>query len=130
LQAARAELAKAQANFERGATLVEQKFISETEYDQLKAKRGVARARVSTARKALEDAALRAPFAGVVAKRYIENHTDVQAKQRILSLQNVAALEVVVDVPERLVAMRQRDRQGVLVAEFDSVPGKTFPLWV
>jgi hypothetical protein len=37
---------------------------------------------------------------------------------------------VVVDVPERLIAMRQRDRQGVLVAEFDSVPGKTFPLWV
>ena len=41
---------------------------------------------------------------------------------------NKAEIMVVVDVPERIVAMRQRGRPTDLVAEFDSVPGKTFPL--
>jgi len=52
----------------------------------------------------LEYTYLRAPFSGQVARTYVENFQDVQAKQPILSLQDVSSIEIEVDVPEAVVA--------------------------
>jgi len=38
----------------------------------------------------LSDTYLRAPFAGNIAKRYVENFEEVQAKEPIVSLQDVS----------------------------------------
>jgi multidrug efflux system membrane fusion protein len=130
LKAAQADFDKAEANFQRAAKLLEKDFVSKAEYEQFKATRDIAAARLATARKGVEDTELRAPFDGLVARRFVENFTDVRAKEPIVSLQDVSTVEVVVDVPERIVAMRERGSTPTIVASFDALPGRTFPLTI
>jgi len=130
LQSAQAEYDKAVANFKRGDELVEKGFISRTDYDRLRARRDVTSAELDKAKKAFEDTSLKAPFGGVVAQRFVENFTEVRAKQKIISLQDSSLLELVVYVPEHIVAlMRQGGPRDVkLLATFNAIPGEQFPL--
>jgi multidrug efflux pump subunit AcrA (membrane-fusion protein) len=64
--------------------------------------------RVQDAEAALEDTILRAPFDGEVGSVYIDNYQDVQSKQPIVSFQNTKGLQLVIDLPERLVLHRRR----------------------
>ncbi len=102
-----AELEKAQNDFQRYSGLYENAAVSEMVYDSYKRAYDVARANLQAsqaslreAQNALEDTKLTAPFDGVVAERFVENHQEVQAKQPIVSLQNLANLEIVFNVPE------------------------------
>ena len=132
LQSAQAEFDKALANFKRGDELVEKGFISRTDYDRLRARRDVTAAELDKAKKALEDASLKAPFGGVVAQRFVENFTEVRAKQQIVSLQDTSLLELVVYVPEHIVAIMREGgpRSAILFAEFNAIPGEQFPLTI
>ena len=133
LKSAQAEYDKALANFKRGDELVEKGFISRTDYDRLRARRDVSAAELDKARKALEDTSLKAPFDGVVAQRFVENFTEVRAKQKIVSLQDTSLLELVVYVPEHIVAIMRKGgpREDVkLYATFKAIPGEQFPLTI
>jgi RND family efflux transporter MFP subunit len=86
----------------------------------------VARSRYAAARKEFEDTRLTAPFDGVVARRYVENFQAVQAKEPVASLQDLAELEVVIHVPERIVQGAPRRVAGE--ATFEGMPGRRFPV--
>ena len=58
-------------------------------------------AKLRTATKALEDTELRAPFAGTMARKKVEDFENVLAKQSILVLTDDSSLELKLDVPER-----------------------------
>jgi multidrug efflux system membrane fusion protein len=80
------------------------------------------------ARDALGDTSLRAPFDGLVAQRFADNFAEVRAKEPIVSLQDISIVEVLVDVPEMVMAtLRQGDNVKVF-AEFVSAPGRQFDL--
>jgi len=132
LKSARAENENAEANFQRGAKLVKDGFISKTDFDKLRAQRDVTAAVLTRAEKAVEDTRLLAPFSGRVASRLVENFQDVQAKQPILKLQDVDQLEILIDVPEnRAIRMKQSGGQPPkLDAVFEAAPGREFPLEV
>lgn len=130
LKAARAEFKKAEANYERAAKLLKDDYISKAEYDQLKAAREVAAARVATTRKTVDDTRLHAPFSGTVATRIVENFTEVKAKQPVVNLERVTDLEIVVDVPEQYIARQAGMPKVQLVARFDAFPDKSFPLTI
>ena len=130
LKAALAEFNKAEANYKRAVKLLKSGDISQAEYDQLKASREVASARVATARKLTEDTRLTAPFSGLIAKRIVENFTEVKAKQPVVTLEQVDELEIVVDVPELYVARKKEGGPVQLMARFDAFPGREFPLTV
>ena len=100
VKSAQAEFDRAAANFRRAAELLEKGFISQREYDELQATRLAAEAGLERARKALADATLRAPFAGYVARKLVDDFANVTAKQPVVILQDGGQLEVVVDVPE------------------------------
>ena len=79
----------------------------------------------------MTDSQLIAPFSGVISKRYVENFTDVLAKQDIVGLQDNSSLEIIVDAPERLVMRARGDiRKLDMKARFDAVPGRSFELEV
>jgi len=130
LQSAQAEADNAAANFDRGAKLVKDGFISQTDFDTLTSKRDVTAAELIKAEKAVEDTRLLAPFAGRVATRLVENFQDVQAKQAIVRLQDVEQLEIVVDLPEnRAIRIQEEGRDtGRIHAIFEASPGREFPL--
>ncbi len=85
-------------------------------------------AKLKAAQDALDDTCLRAPFSGVVAKRHVENHQEVQAKAPIVFLQDLSQIEVVVDVPETLAAQIRKGYAPDVAARFACAQDKTFPL--
>lgn len=130
VNAARAERDKNKANFNRAEELIIGNFISESDYDKIKATFDISTANLERVEKAYADTRLVAPFSGVVAKTFVENFEDVQAKQAILSLQNPGELEIVVAISETLVARREgRDNLDVF-ARFDALPGRKFELFI
>jgi len=97
--------------------------------DQSKAEIDSAKASVDAAQDKLGYTTLRAPFAGVVSKRYADNFQEVRANQAIVSLDDLSSLEILVHLPEIVVvSIRESDKQaGSDVrahAEFAAAPGK------
>jgi membrane fusion protein, multidrug efflux system len=86
---------------------------------------------VREARIQLEDSTLRAPFAGVVAERFVEENQNVTPQQTIIRLQNANELDVTVDVPESIMGAGLTPDQIVeIMAEFTAGPGMRFPVKV
>lgn len=98
-----AEQKEAKARYDRAKELFANDSISKQDLDVDRRTFEVAVARLQTAKKGVEDAVLRAPFDGIVAKRYVENFEQVRAKQDILFFHADGGLEVKIDIPERIV---------------------------
>lgn len=127
LASARAEFEKAQVDYERVRKIWEQsQAVAEAEVDQKRTAMEVARASYDTARKEFEDTRLTAPFAGTVTRRHVENFSNVQAKQVVASLQDPQELEIVIDVPERVV--RNEARRATGYATFQGMPDRRIPV--
>jgi multidrug efflux system membrane fusion protein len=86
-----------------------------------------AKAEVSAAKDQLAYTRLKAPFDGVIAQKYVDNYQEVQAKQAILSLQNVKNVEVLIDVPELMIAPIRKTPPR-FYAEFAADPSRRFEL--
>ncbi len=127
LDAARAEVERTDADFRRYSALYEKDAVSKAQLDQALAARDVARAMAENAEAALGDTSLKAPFSARVAETFVENFQDVEAKEPILSLVNVRQVEIVIDVPENLVArFEEIQRESRFAARFDATPGQEF----
>ncbi|KPK09869.1 MAG: hypothetical protein AMJ68_10795 [Acidithiobacillales bacterium SG8_45] len=100
---------RALANYERGKQLVKNQYISEMEFDRVKAEYRTAQAALQQAKQNLSYTVLRAPFAGRVARRYVQNFEAVKAKQEIIELQSTNIVEIKIDVPEALVLQLRRE---------------------
>ncbi|RUM90277.1 MAG: efflux RND transporter periplasmic adaptor subunit [Thermodesulfatator sp.] len=125
-----AKFREAEQQFNRYKELYAKKQVSKADYDRYRAARDVALANLENARNALCDTTLRAPFDGVIAKRYVENFYKVKAKEPIVFLQDISRIEVLINVPELVMAaVRQQDGREIY-ATFESIPGKKFPLSV
>ena len=135
---ARSTLREAKLNIERNTQLLKERIISQSSYDTAQSNYETSRARVLSLEQTLRRAKLNlqyteliAPFNGVIAKKYISNHEFVQAKEPIIDLEDLSALDIVVDMPENMwvrafsEGAREKTRN---VARFESLPGKTFPL--
>jgi RND family efflux transporter MFP subunit len=130
LKSAQAEFDNALANFRRGSALVKDGNISKTDFDRLKSRRDVTSANLAKAEKAMSDTRLLAPFRGRVANRLVENFQDVQAKQPIISLQDIDELEILVDLPESQIIRgpRRGEQAPNIVARFDAFPNQRYDL--
>jgi RND family efflux transporter MFP subunit len=130
LAEARARNLEAEKQFRRYKELYAKKQVSRADYDRYRAARDVARAQLEEARNRLKDTTLRAPFDGVISKRFVENFQKVQAKEPIVNLQDISRIEVLVDVPELLMAAFRARKNLKITARFESIPGRKFPLEV
>ena len=122
---------RANADFTRAKELIGKGFISRQNYDSLEAQFKSAAAALKRAQTDLGYTTLTAPFSGRVAQRYVENFTEVQAKEAIMAIQDVDTLEVKISLPENLVRRARRDDDGKLPAisaRFEGISGRTFPL--
>jgi RND family efflux transporter MFP subunit len=113
--------------FERGAISAQDLNVRQRQYE-------VDVANLATAQKALDDTILRAPFTGRIGRTFVDNFTNVQAKQEILLLQDLTEFEVVVNVPEQdwlrakpgltLAQQTERTRPEVTLS---NLPDRAFP---
>jgi len=84
-------------------------------------------AQLESARKNLDDATLRAPFSGLIARRDVDNFASVQAKSPIALLQQIDRLELVFDVPGPDVAKFADAENVTSQVEISSRPGEFLP---
>jgi multidrug efflux system membrane fusion protein len=85
-------------------------------------------AEVDAAKLRLSYTELRAPFSGTVSSRFFDNFQEVRAKQTVFSLDDLSVVEVLVEVPESLMAPVRSPGTYVVSAEFAPTPGKRYPL--
>ena len=130
IKEALARYREADQQFARYKELYAKKQVSRADFDRYRAARDVALARLQDAKNALCDTELRAPFDGVIAKRYVENYYKVKAKEPIVFLQDISRIEILVDVPELVMAAIREKNSGTVAATFDSIPGKKYALTV
>lgn len=121
---ARYQLAKAQ--FERAQKLLADKLVSRAQYDEIKAQLQVSEADLKTAQTNLSYTEMRAPFTGSIARLLVENHENVAAQQAVLELQLRDMVDVVIQVPEDVIALVRKgvDYQPDVV--FDAFPSQRY----
>jgi len=129
LDEAKARNLEAEKQFRRYKELYAKKQVSRADYDTYRAARDVARAQLEDASNKLLDTSLKAPFDGVISKRFVENFQKVQAKEAIANLQDTTRIEILIDVPELLMAnMKKVEEQLIVHGRFESIPGKEYEL--
>ncbi len=101
VESAAATLAQAQRSHASNERLAAQNFISPSALDNSKAQLDTARATLAAAQASLDttrigqrDATLLAPIAGIVAKRHVLPGEKVSAEQQVLSIVDLARLEL------------------------------------
>ena len=107
---ARAERDRAQAYRDRVAEAAKSGAVSKQDMTDAEARLEQAASRFSQREKALDDTYLKAPFAGQMAKKLVQDFQNVKAKEPVLILQDTSTLEIKVDVPERDLRISQRTR--------------------
>ena len=100
--------------------------VAKAEVDKQRTAMDVAQADYALAKKNFDDTRLVAPFTGVITKRYVENYSNVEDKEPIVSLQDLNDLEIVINVPERVV--RYTPKKVVGYAVFADQPEKLLPV--
>jgi multidrug efflux pump subunit AcrA (membrane-fusion protein) len=143
--AAKASLTLAEAEYARIETLLDQRVVSRSEFDQRRTQVEAARqqhesarnaarqqwqslqaahARVDLARKAMDDTIVRAPFSGLVAERSVSVGDYVNRGTVVVTLVRIHPLRLELTVPEQAIA---HVRTGANVSlTVDAYPGKTF----
>jgi membrane fusion protein (multidrug efflux system) len=142
---AKASLDWAEADFSRIKSLVDQKVVSQAEYEQrltaVQAARQqyqtalngaqqsfrslqAARARVDLARKSSADTVVRAPFTGIVAERLVSTGDYVTRGMKIATVVRIDPVRVELTVPEQYLSL-VRTGQSVRLS-VDAYPGEVF----
>ncbi len=145
VQNAKATFELAQAEFNRIRSLLDQRVVSQSEYDQRRtqmeatrqqyeaAKNGAsqqfqslqaARARVVLARKALSDTVVRAPFTGLVAQRMVSTGDYVNRGTKVAVVVRINPLRVQLTIPEQFVAAIAAGQPVTFTV--DAYPGRQF----
>lgn len=116
MRSALAKYNKARTDYSRVEQLWQRsQAIAKSEVDKQRTAMDVAQADYALTKKDFDDTRLLAPFSGVVTKRYVENFSNVEDKEPIISLQDLNNLEIVINVPERVVRNTPKQVEGYAV---------------
>jgi RND family efflux transporter MFP subunit len=145
VQNANASYALAQSEFARIQSLLDQRVVSQSEFDQRRTQMEAmrqqvevakntaaqqyqallgARARITLAQKTLADTVVRAPFSGVVAQRMVSIGDYVTKGMKVAVVVRVDPLRVELTVPEQFVSAITAGQP--VSFEVDAYPGRTF----
>lgn len=134
VDAQQALVRQARTEYQRFKTLFEKDVAPRQDLDRAQRNLEVTEARMRSAQKALEDAVLRAPFDGVVARKLVNDFRNVQAKEPVLVLQSESGLQIVADVPESDwvyartdLPIEERERRVKPRVTVSNYPDRSFP---
>lgn len=132
-QERRRDVAAADAEAAKQRLSATQEGARKEDLDAMKARIEGLVAQENTASDALKDATLRAPYAGVIALKYVSNGENVQSNQPIVSLQDLSAIEIEIQISETAMArasseltIRELAESLDMSVEFPAVPGESF----
>ncbi len=130
LQQATAQYELAKAQFQRAEELINRQLVARAEYDQRQARMRVTESDLIRAQNNLSYTSINAPFDGVVARQLVDNFESVSAGQVVLILQTGEMIDVIVDIPESIVARVERrsdrNREVPVSVRFDSAGDRMY----
>src|SRR5207249_10165971 len=124
LAEAEANLKLTQANYERARQLLQDKLISQQEYDQAASTFAVSQAGVDLMRRQLKDARVLAPFGGISGARQISPGQVITRNTTLTWVVDLDTVKVEVKVPERY--LRQLQIGQLLEFTVAAFPGEKF----
>ncbi|STO57253.1 efflux RND transporter periplasmic adaptor subunit [Grimontia hollisae] len=128
LASAELELKNTTLEYERAKAIFKKsQAISKADLDAITTQFNLARNRVDEARRQLEYTELHAPFDGIIGRKLVDNHIQVQANEPVLTVHDLSDLEVVINVPYQVV-LSGGNSNNKAIAEISSIPGQQFPL--
>jgi len=125
LEEAEARATEAESEFTRVASMFENGTVARARYDQARANRDAAVARLESARagqvhaeQQLEYTLVRAPYAGIVSRRHVEVGELVRPGAPLMSGLSLEHVRVVVDVPQSMLdPIREIGKANVYVGD-------------
>lgn len=124
---ARTAFDSAKIEFDRAERLLAGNAIARSVFEQRESQLDVAAAQLDTANKAIEDTILRSPFDGVIAKKHARKFQNVQALEKIVTLQTTGAAEAEVQLPASMIAQSGRFNFTETSVILDSAPDQKIP---
>lgn len=101
LKGLQAELQLAEVQFNRAAKLVKERTLSQSDYDEAKARLESAKANVASKRAVIDKKTIRAPFSGLLGIREVDLGEYLAAGSNIVPLQSLDPIYVDYTLPER-----------------------------
>lgn len=118
LDQAEAALLQAERDWQRVKSLFQQQASARAEYDAADARYSVAKAAVAEARAMLTYIEIKAPFQGVVTRKWADVGDLAAPGKPLIELENPTALQLDADVPEALASRVQLDTpMGIRASE-------------
>lgn len=130
LNAKIADYNNAKARLDRVKKLYDAAVAPKSQLDEAVAAFKVAEANMEIAQKSRDDTVLKAPFKGVIARRYVDNFQVVSQGQPIISLQDLKTLEIESYLPEWFVSKVKEAHDVEIYATYEALPGVKIPLKV
>ena len=135
LASARASYGDAQASFERFSALLPKGYVSKSDMDSVRARRDAAKAALDAAQAQLAQAKqsvdyteVRAPYAGVITRRFVHVGEAVQSgppsPQPLIAMESLDALRVSVQVPQNSVDAIRAAKSATIIADGHRVPAR------
>ena len=125
---AEVQLKLANQDLVRKRKLITDKGISQSLVDDAQARYDLNQVALELARERLADTRIVAPFDAYVARRYTDNHVNVQVGERIVRLHDLRELHIVSSIPEDLLATATPERVVSMKARFGFIPDQSFLL--
>jgi RND family efflux transporter MFP subunit len=126
IASAKATFDEAQAQYDRVAEIYARKLVAKAQLDQATAQRDSARAALQSAEAALREAsqqvdytAVRAPYSGIVTKRFVQVGESVRAGQPLIAGVSLNQLRINVQVPQSAVDAIRRYRAADVLLDAD-----------
>ncbi|WP_274141164.1 efflux RND transporter periplasmic adaptor subunit [Enterovibrio qingdaonensis] len=127
LESAQLELKNTTLEYKRAKTVFEKsQAISKADLDAITTRYDLAKNRVEDAKRQLEYTELKAPFDGVIGRKLVDNHVQIQANAPVIVLHDLSDLEVVINIPHKVMLSGVNSRDAS--AELSAIPGQHFPL--
>ena len=125
---AEVQLKLAAQDLNRKRSVYRDRAIAKSQVDDAQTQYELEAVRLAKARERLADTRISTPFEAYVARRYFDRFVNVAAGQPIARLLDLTRLQIIINVPESLLATVTQDRLIEAWAEFAFAPGERFRL--
>jgi RND family efflux transporter MFP subunit len=127
LASAELELDNLAAEYKRALTIYEKSnAISKSSLDELTTRYNLAQNRRDEALRQVEYTKVEAPFDGVIGRKWVDNHMQIQANEAIFTLHDLDTMEVVIHISDNVMMSGLKSTKAI--AEITAIPSQVFDL--
>ena len=112
------------SQYRRSATLLKNGYLPQSQFDELKAKRSIAKANLDLAKLKLSFTALKAPFSGVISTIPVEQFENVKVGQQIMNIHSTDSVDIEIQAPDMIYSKQSilDEKYVVTLKEFTTEP--------